>query len=166
MSRNDYHIRGSRMAVVLGKRGGTRTSRAVDWPGPPPVPWRGGVDRLRYTPPTDCDLRQQQRHTRTDADRRQRQPHRQTQRQMDRIRAKQERHENGEKRTNKGFERLTEKGIAYLRLDCFPLGCPPGSLNSRSSWRRQKLLRWSSRRGCAETCVRWSSRRREEKGRE
>ena len=104
------------------------------------------TDRLRYTPPTDCDLRQQQRHTRTDADRRQRQPHRQTQRQMDRIRAKQERHENGEKRTNKGFERLTEKGIAYLRLDCFPLGCPPGSLNSRSSWRRQKLLRWSSRR--------------------
>ena len=117
------------------------------------------TDRLRYTPPTDCDLRQQQRHTRTDADRRQRQPHRQTQRQMDRIRAKQERHENGEKRTNKGFERLTEKRIAFrwmirrmgeserreryaqaatreerctdkLRLDCFPLGCPPGSLNS------------------------------------
>ena len=116
---------------------GRRRERAIT---PPTATY--ATDRLRYTPPTDCDLRQQQRHTRTDADRRQRQPHRQTQRQMDRIRAKQERHENGEKRTNKGFERLTEKGVAYLRLDCFPLGCPPGSLNSRSSWRRQKLLRW------------------------
>ena len=29
------------MAVVVSKRGETRTSRAADWPGPPPVPWRG-----------------------------------------------------------------------------------------------------------------------------
>ena len=29
------------MAVVVSKGGETRTSRAADWPGPPPVSWRG-----------------------------------------------------------------------------------------------------------------------------
>ena len=42
MSRNDYHLRGSRIAVVVGEGGETRTSRAADWPGPPPVTLEGG----------------------------------------------------------------------------------------------------------------------------
>ena len=41
MSRNDYHLRGSRIAVVVGEGGETRTSRAAGWPGPPPVTLEG-----------------------------------------------------------------------------------------------------------------------------